>query len=151
MLADFKQEWRELRFKKGGGFQVRGLSLEDLSILIRTHLPDLKAMYARYSAANETGESTDDMVVSFVRDTPLLAAHLIAMAAGEQSAAKQARELPFPLQVDAVVNILQLTFEDVGGPKNFGPLLMRLVGSVGVELPNGLARRMQMVVAETIQ
>ena len=139
MLADFKQEWREIAFK-GGGFKVRGLSLEDLSLLIRTHLPDLKAMYARYTAANENGETTDDMVLSFVRDTPVLAAHLIAMAAGEESAAEQARGLPFPLQVDAVVNVLQLTFEDIGGPKNFGPLLMRLIGGVGLEVPNGLTR-----------
>jgi hypothetical protein len=148
MLADFKQEWREVLFK-GGGFKVRGLSLEDLSLLIRTHLPDLKAMYARYSVANENGETTDDMVLSFVRDMPVLAAHLIAMAAGEESAVDQARGLPFPLQVDAVVNVLQLTFEDIGGPKNFGPLLRRLIGGVGLEVPNGLATRMEIV--QTIQ
>lgn len=150
MLADFKQEWRDVAFK-GGGFRVRGLSLDDLSVLVRTHLPDLKAVFAHYSAGNERGESIDDIVVSFVRDTPGMAAHLIAMAAGEESAVEQARKLPFPLQVDAVVNILQLTFEDVGGPKNVGPLLMRLVSSVGLEMPTGVLAGMQAIKGQTIQ
>jgi hypothetical protein len=30
---------------------------------------------------------------------------------------------------------MELTFDDVGGPKNFGPALLKLLGGVGISVP----------------
>jgi hypothetical protein len=134
MLADFKPEWRELTFR-GGSFQVRGLSLEDISVMVRHHLEDFKTMYETFAQAAEVSVDRTETMLSFVRDMPDLAAHLIAAAAGEETAVEMARKLPFPVQVAAITAIMELTFDDIGGPKNFGPALLKLLGGVGISVP----------------
>lgn len=132
MLSDFEPEWRELRFR-GGSFRVRGLSLEDISVMVRHHLTDFQTMYETIVA--DAAVDRTQTILSFVRDMPDLAAHLIAAAAGEETAVGQARKLPFPLQVKAITEVMELTFDDVGGPKNFGPALLKLLGGVGISVP----------------
>lgn len=103
---------------KGGSFHVRGLSLEDVSRLINHHLPDLEALFDLF-ASNKITSSTDeqfrDVVVGIVQQAPGFAANVIALASDEPDSAKNAAMLPFPVQVDALIKIGDMTFADVGG------------------------------------
>lgn len=145
-LKSFKPEWAEVKSgEKGEGFRVRGLSLADLSSLVRTHLPDLQQAFATYEAAQNDGSSADSLVLKLVQDAPVLTSHVIALASGEEDTAEQAKLLPFPVQVDALVKAMNLTFVAVGGSKNFGAMLLKLVSGLGMKIPDGLTKPLAMI------
>lgn len=103
---------------KGGAFSVRGLSLEDVSRLINHHLPDLEALFDLFAGNKITNVSEEQfrtIVVGVVQQAPGFAANVIALASDEPDSAKQAAKLPFPVQVDALMKIGDMTFADVGG------------------------------------
>lgn len=103
---------------QGGSFSVRGLSLEDVSRLIATHLPDLEALYDLF-ASNKINSTSDEqfenLIKTLVIEAPGFAANVIALAADEPDTAKQAAMLPFPVQIEALMKIGDMTFTDVGG------------------------------------
>lgn len=122
-LADYKPETRVISLK-GGSFDVKGLSLEDFAKLVNHHLTDLEALFDLGSSAlsGKTDLSEDDIIklaVSFVEQAPGFAANLIALAAGDTSEAGMtaAASLPFPVQVKTLVDIAEITFDEVGGIK----------------------------------
>lgn len=139
-LADFTPEWHAIKTRKGEGFAVRGLSLDDLTTLIRTNMEDLKVAVATFQRAEIEGIPAEQVLLLLLKDAPSLAAQVIALGAGEMSAEREAKLLPFPLQMDAITNILRLTFEDVGGPKNFFATLLTLAESLGLNLPDALKK-----------
>jgi hypothetical protein len=130
MLADFEFDRRELNFK-GGSFFLEGLSLESFAVLIRTHLKDLEGIFDLFK--NHKGDLKDEdvqnLIVAAIEETPGFVANVIALAAREPTAAPQAIRLPFPIQVEALNIILELTFDEVGGIKKFMPSLVRLIGA----------------------
>jgi hypothetical protein len=111
----------------GGKFAVRGLSLEDFTILIRSHYPPMLALFEKYvsEAGMERldvevggGLNLGDMkaVVLDALDTaPALIGDVIACASGETENAHIARTLPMGVQIDAIGKIVTLTLEAEGG------------------------------------
>ncbi len=127
-LASYKAPSHEFVLE-GGSFVVKGLSLEQTSLLIQHHLPDIEALFdlLMNAEAIQTGDIRT-IAASVVGQAPGFAANLIAVAAGEPDSAKQAATLPLPVQIDVLTKIGDLTFSEVGGIKKametVAPLLM---------------------------
>lgn len=126
-LSNYKPESRQVVLQ-GGSFQVEGLSLEDVSVLVREHLPDLEGLFDLFQKANISA-STDlvPVVQSLVSQAPGFAANLIAIASREPDAAPQAAKIPFPKQVEIILEIGDLTFKETGGIKNSWELVVALL------------------------
>lgn len=122
-LADYQPERATVVYKGKVLVVVRGLCLDDISVLVRAHMTEIRVLYARYQG----GGLDPEMIAGIITEAPGIAAHLIALASDEPEATDTARKLPAPLQVQAVIEILRLTFEDVGGPKAFVALVAQLV------------------------
>jgi hypothetical protein len=113
-LAGYQPETRIVKAGKTA-FEVRGLALNDVAVLIREHFPDLDAIVDLVSDFGSiTTADMQPLVAAMVSQTPGLAANIIALAAGEGDAA-DAEKLPGPVQMKALLDIGELTFTDVGG------------------------------------
>lgn len=129
-LADFKPETLTVSFK-GGSFDVRGLSIIDLSQLMRTHLNDLDALFDLYEKeANNISFGNVAMAkyaTRLISDAPGLVSHIIALSADEPEMVNAAERLPMMAQLDAIQKIGKLTFEEVGGVKKLIEMISGLV------------------------
>lgn len=136
-LVDYQPTRVTIDFKDGS-FQVRGLGLVDLGVLLKDHLDDLDALIALYEKdvrEDVQAAATAQYAVSLVREAPGLVANVIALASDEPDSVDQARSLSMPLQVKALSEIGRLTFEESGGPKNFFESLKKLFGSMRPVVP----------------
>jgi hypothetical protein len=126
-LSNYKPESHQVVLQ-GGSFQVEGLSLEDVSVLVREHLPDLEGLFDIFQKANVSA-STDlvPVVQSLVSQAPGFAANLIAIASREPDAAANAAKIPFPKQVEIILAIGDLTFKETGGIKKSWELVAALL------------------------
>lgn len=114
-------------------FTVRGLSFDDLTSLIGRHQAALESLIDRYQE-----KGSDAEVLQFlVRETPALAAQIIALASDEPDQEDAARKLPLPKQVDALTAVAKLTFEEAGGVKKFVDQLAGLFGGLRQIAPVG--------------
>jgi hypothetical protein len=130
-LADYEPERFTVNVRNKPLMEVRGLNLDDVSVLIRQHLPEIEKLYDL--AGIGQGDvfkriSQDGFMVKIVADMPELASRLIAMAADEPASHQKAKLLPIPVQIIALQAIVRLTFEDIGGPKAFVALLEKVTG-----------------------
>ena len=131
MLADLNVERRTVQLK-GGSFEVEGLSLESFAVLVRTHLPDLEDLFAMFdNVENMTIDDVQKLASKVVMEAPGFAANVIALAAGEPEQAPRVQKLPFPVQVQTLMDIGDLTFSEVGGVKKFLPVVADLLGMTG--------------------
>lgn len=115
-------------------FHVKGLGLSDISILVREHFPDLDAVFDLFQAgsADLNIEQMQKLAMVVVSQAPGLAANIIALAAGEGDAS-DAEKLPAPVQVKALIEIGDLTFQDVGGPKKGLELIVALLNKTEIQ------------------
>ena len=136
-LADYVPESRPVVVNGKPLFVVEGLSLDTLAVLVKTHLPDFEAIFDIVSNGQNSDENWMDHLQrisqAVVMQAPGLAANIIAVSSTEElteDLIRIARRLPFPIQVNALMEIGQLTFEEVGGVKkameSMTTLLMRL-------------------------
>lgn len=131
MLANLTYERREFNLK-GGSFAVQGISLESLAILIRTHFKDLEALFGLFEKIDTIDESQlESLALSVIQDAPGFVANVIALAAGEPDQAPVVQGLPFPVQVEALLAVGDLTFNESGGVKKFLPALLNRIGGTG--------------------
>lgn len=105
----------------GGDFAVRGLSLDDISYLVQRHGEKLNSLFTEFTSGS--GEMTVKAVAQFalpmLKSAPDIAAEMIACASGEHDAETVAiaRSLPFPVQLETLQKLAELTFNVAGGPK----------------------------------
>lgn len=126
-LSNYTPESRVVQLK-GGSFTIEGLSLEHVSVLVREHLPDLEALFNLFQQSEAvTDADFTKIAMSVVSQAPGFAANVIALASSEPNAAPQAAKLPFPVQVDLIVQIGDLTFSEVGGVKKSVELVVALL------------------------
>ncbi|QGH44999.1 tail protein [Bacteriophage Phobos] len=124
---------------RGGQFTVRGLSLEHISAIIRLHGPRLESLFQQFkhAALMQGGENPQALelasyITPLLQEAPDIAACMIAYAAGEANPSLAAR-LPFPTQADALEKILDLTFDEEGGPGKLLETVIRLAqGATGL-------------------
>lgn len=115
---------------KGGSFDVRGLSVGDVQVLMGEHLKDLDAILDIYSKSvnpNLLVAETAQFAVSLIREAPGLVANAIALAADDPTKSEKTAKFPIPVQVKALKEIVRLTFEEAGGTKNFFESLKELM------------------------
>lgn len=114
-LAGFQPETRAIQLKGDDFFHVKGLSLNDIAVLLREHFPDLDALFEMFQDfENVTRDQLNPLVLSLVSQAPGFVANVIALAAGEGDSS-DAEKLPGPVQVKALLAIGELTFHEVGG------------------------------------
>ena len=118
-------------------FTVRGLSLADLSHIMRAHMPDIQIVVAMWQQYQAAGPDADiyPVLTTLAADAPVLAAHLIACCAGDPEAHEFAKQLPIPLQIEALSQIFRLTFEEYGGLEKTLAALGKMAAGFGVTLP----------------
>jgi hypothetical protein len=133
-LKDFKIASDVVTFR-GGSLELRGLSLNDFSVLMRGYLPELNNLFKLYED-EATRENAISQSVKFattlVQETPQMVAQMIVLCADEdQSLLSVAARLPITVQVECIRKIIELTFEEAGGAKKFLDSLVGMVKTMG--------------------
>lgn len=136
-LSDFIPESRPVVVNGKALFNVAGLSLDSLAVLVRTHLPDLEAVFDIVMVDGAADTSFQEHLIRVASglavQAPGLVANIIAQASGEPltpALIETARRLPFPVQVDAMTSIGSLTFDEAGGVKKAIESLLMLLGNL---------------------
>lgn len=132
-LSDFTPVRQTVQFE-GGEVDVRGLALDDVALLMKQHLPDIDTLVDVFvQQTRKTDEEAMDLdniihhAIGALRTAPGLVAHTIALASDEPDHVDIARSLPLPVQIQLVREIVELTFREAGGPKNFLASLSHLI------------------------
>lgn len=111
---------------KAGSFEVGGLSLSDLMVLVSVHRDRLNELFSEFVTKGENGLSLSEeaglpFAMALLQMSPAIAAHIIAQAEvrdeGEEPQFDTAARLPVDVQIDALDKIIRLTFQTEGGPK----------------------------------
>lgn len=121
---------------KGGSFDVKGLSLEDVSVLVQTNMANMEHLWALLDngIGDGSGINVERIAAEVVAHAPNFARTMIALAATDdadfEAKLTGASRLTVAIQVEAVKMIGTLTFEEVGGVKKFIESLMFLRGGL---------------------
>lgn len=129
-LADFSPERATIEHKGKPLISVRGLNLDDLKRLVSLHLFDLRQLATLLAGAQDEVFATiaqDNFLLKLTTEVPALAHEIIAIGADEPDNAAAAAKLPLGLQLLIMQEIARLTFEDVGGPKEFAATIRNLI------------------------
>lgn len=126
-----------------GEFVVRGLSLEDITVLLRHHYEPIRSLFDKYVAeaaatavdqAVADGEmglgSIPDVVLEGLEKAPGLIGDVIARAADETENPHLARLLPVGVQIDAIEKVIRLTLEAEGGMEKLVETVSRLAATL---------------------
>lgn len=122
-LADYQKQTRTFELK-GGSFTVEGLSFDKFAKLIREHLTDIEAVINLVDSANSGNldfneADVEKIVIAIAEEAPGLVANVIALSSGEDDpkAVIAASTLPLPVQISVIMEVVNLTFSEVGGIK----------------------------------
>ncbi len=132
-LADYQKQTRTFELK-GGSFQVEGLSFDKFAKLIQNHLSDIEAIIALVESASNgltdlNDSNIEKIVIAAAEEAPGLVANIIASASGETDprAVDAAASLPLPVQFQVMMDIIDLTFSEVGGIKKSWEIITSLL------------------------
>lgn len=135
-LAGYQQPRDKVEFT-GGSLDLRGLSLNDFSQLLRFYKDDLESLFDIYENVNPgetdlTAAGVAKFAIKIISDAPGLVGNVIAMSCDQTSpeAIKGAMALPPHIQLLAIQKIGELTFSEVGGVKKFVDLILSLWANV---------------------
>lgn len=116
----------------GGSFAVRGLSLEDLTILMKDHTEEVGTMFNQFrdwAMSEDTPEKppVHQFLVRVIAQTPSLINRIIARAADEDTARgiAAAGKLVPEDQAEALQKIGELTFRSEEGMRKMMQLAIR--------------------------
>lgn len=112
-LRDLRLPSSEVPVPGGDSFAVRGMSLQDVSVLVRHHGAAMTLLFDRYIKQSGEGLPAADMATmgrALLEIAPDAAAEMIALAAGEPESIDIVRTLPLPVQVDALDKLMAHTF-----------------------------------------
>lgn len=145
-----------VQLSDGEGFAVRGLSPINVIGLYQRHMGELEPMFERIMAAVQArgelaGEDIQPFLLALIAETPMLMAELIVLGSGGDpmnvdpatimdpqsgepvtlpkfdAALAVASALPFPVQVDALSKIAELTFTQDMPPGKFVALVVAMI------------------------
>lgn len=105
-------------------FHVRALSLNDIEELISRYAEDMNDLietYNRVAAGKADGIAMEGFMSGALKSFPELMTEIIVCASDDtgEGAVENARRLPLPVQVDALMMIYGLTFGANGGVVKF--------------------------------
>lgn len=133
-LADYQPERVVIEYKGKALISVRGLSFEDTTVLARNHLTDLQTIFTMFQGGGDSkllldqGDDVERLLFDVIVKAPGTVARAIALAADEPNGEADAARLPMPMQLKILIEIVRLTFEDVGGPLAFATMLSQIAG-----------------------
>lgn len=134
-LVGYKPPVDTVEFK-GGSFQVKGLSLNDVSILVQANLQDMEVLFDTFDKGVGDGTNMDFTTIAstLLSHAPRFVTNAIALACTEadpfEDKLAAAAALPMPVQIEAIKKVGSLTFEEAGGVKKFLEGLAFLKGSL---------------------
>lgn len=142
-LSDFIPESRPVVVNGKALFNVAGLSLDSLAVLVRTHMPDLEAIFDMIMVEGLPDEGFAEHLtrisMGLASQAPGLVSNMIAQAQVDEPVTVAlidiARRLPFPVQVEALTNIGALTFDEAGGVKKAVESLLLMLSSLRGKAP----------------
>lgn len=120
-LKDYQApQKRVIKFPKGE-FAVRGLNFSDISRLMASRKDELILATIEFRAFTEDGTDleVDAVLKHLMAVAPDLLLDAIAYAADEPEATHIARALPPDVQINALLAIGELTFQDPGAVPDF--------------------------------
>ena len=131
---------RVVQVSDSEGFTVRGLTPLQVFSLYKRHTGELSAIFDRLmDGVRDNGiaqhADIESMVLALLGDTPILIAEMIVLGSGGnadkiddfEAAYNIASALPFPVQVDALTKIGELTFTSDMPPGKFAALIVTLI------------------------
>ena len=135
-LADYQPQRETITSRNGKlTVSVRGLALEDIVTLFQKNLDDINKLFDIYAKSDvmteQVGESVQ-IATRLISEAPDVASRIIALACDEPEALDKAKSLTVPLQIKIIQKIIELTFDEAGGARNF---LLSLRQTVGGFLP----------------
>lgn len=119
-----------------GDIALRGLQLPDVRMLISAHPVETQMLYTRVSQmADQLKDKTAEELLTMnpaevdfvgvlgavIQAAPVMVAHIIALASGEDDAEsiEIAERLPLDVQLECLTTIGAMTFVMEGGARNF--------------------------------
>lgn len=123
----------------GASFTVHGVTANDV---LRMFFEADKDIARILDVLEQGGVGTDDadkLIAAMLREAPELAARLIASAADEPAAWPTVARLPVSVQLEALLAVWTLTFEEPDALKKFVASLMSLAASAKTLKAPGLA------------
>lgn len=115
-------------------FEVRGLSLADITRIVREHRGVCADLYTQAVAGKLTG-SVEEIALSMLDDFVPLAALVIACGTGSPKSAAKAAQLPLSVQIDAIEKICRLTLIAHGGLGKLVEIVIRATGTAKALIP----------------
>lgn len=127
-ISDYQPPTAVVEFT-GGSLKLRGLALDDVAVLMRSHLVDLDKLIQIYD--NKVSDSAAvasfaQYAISLAKECPGLVANIIALASDDGDNVPAYRKLSMPLMIKCLTQIIELTFVEAGGPKKFVESLMEI-------------------------
>lgn len=133
-LADYQPQREEIHSRQGKLIvSVRGLALDDIVTLFQKNLDDINKLFDIYAKSDvmteQVGESVQ-IATRLISEAPDITARIIALASDEPGESKKASKLTIPLQIKIIQKIIELTFDEAGGARNFLNSLRQTVGGI---------------------
>lgn len=147
-LADYTPKKEVVPIPGNSGFEVRGISLPDVQLLIDLHEYIISNIVEKVRNRQELIGSDDPVIVNeamadlmseLIRESPLLVGHIISICSDEPDTYQQAMTLPITVQLDALTKIASLTFTDLASVKKLAADVMSLIRGI---VPTATARRL---------
>jgi hypothetical protein len=113
-------------------FFVRGLGLADIVAIFDANREQVSAVFAEIAIRPDAEMVLADMggfATNLARGAPRVVAHIIARAADEEDPGL-AEALPFPVQIDALEKVAQLTFATEAAAKKVMETIIRMASGV---------------------
>lgn len=142
-LRDYVPATAKIDLPGGDHFVVRGLALNDISVLLRNHYAAAQDLFDKYigqaslAVAKQTlpdaGFDEPDngaLIRKALEIAPNMIAESVALAADEPELVAQVRTLPLLTQVEAVEAVVRLTLEAEGGMEKLIETVNKLTGSL---------------------
>jgi hypothetical protein len=125
---DLESMMRKIDLPNGGFFTVRGIAISDISRIVRSNSHDLEGFFMKWAGEQQAIHKSPDpkfaakgLATKFGKDllagAPDLAADIIAHASDEPAMSHRVKMLPFPVQLEALDAIAELTFNGEDGIK----------------------------------
>lgn len=133
-LADYQPRRHQLVVDGQPLCTLRGLTTPDIAVLVEAHHPDLLALMdlINVGRALEDGELMT-ITVSLLQHAPGVAANIIAIASDEPTSGPVAEKLPFPVQLEALQAIGDMTFTEAASVKKTLGVIAALLQKTNVK------------------
>lgn len=132
-LADYEPLTKEVPLPGGKSFAVRGISLEDITVLISKEGAAIRQFFDRYAQDGKMRADANpiEMIFDLAAKAPDLVAMIICRAADEPGLEAKVKKMTIDVQVAALRAIADVSFEASGGPEKFVDLVIEVLRGLG--------------------